>query len=147
MSHIIKRRLQAASSTVAGIVELATDTEAKAATDATRALTPDNLEAVLFGDGATYTITSGAIAITKFGLVEVDTEGGAATDSLSTINGGRTGAVITVRSVDSGRDTTLSDGTGNLFLAGDFTLSNTQDTITLRGVSTNWLEVSRSDNA
>lgn len=139
--------LSAASDSAAGIVELATDAEAIAATDATRALTPDNLEAVLFGDAATYTIATGSITITKYGIVQVDTEGGGATDTLNTINGGRTGAIIELRSANSSRDTTVADGTGNIFMAGNFTLTNTQDTLLLGGVGSNWLELSRSDNA
>jgi hypothetical protein len=38
------------------------------------------------------------------------------------------------------------DGTGNLRLAGDFTLTNVQDTIVLLRVGSDWFELCRSDN-
>lgn len=99
-----------------------------------------------FGPASTLVISSDAITITgSFHLV--DTEGSAATDNLATISGGSTGSLLVLRSVDSGRDVTLKDSTGNLYLAGDFTLSTFHDTITLIKVSSNWFELSRSDNA
>ena len=92
-------------------------------------------------------IASGVIAVTD-SVHLVDTEGNAATDDLDTINGGSDGYILILRSSVNSRDITLKDGTGNLYLAGDFTLSHTQDTITLRfdaGLS-GWIETSRSDN-
>jgi hypothetical protein len=99
--------------------------------------------------GATYarlTIASGAVTVTK-SINWIDTEGGAATDDLDTINGGAFGDIIIVKSASNVRDTTLKDGVGNLGLAGDFTLSNVQDFITLIKHGTNWYELSRADNA
>lgn len=46
---------QAATSSATGVVELATDAEAQAGTDATRCVTPDNLGAVVLGLGQAYT--------------------------------------------------------------------------------------------
>ena len=94
------------------------------------------------------TIASGVITATD-SVHRVDTEGFAATDDLDTINGGSDGYVLILRTAVNGRDVTLKDGTGNLYLAGDFTLSHTEDTITLRfdALLNGWVEVSRSDNA
>lgn len=46
---------QAATTSATGVVELATDAEAQAGTDATRCVTPDNLGAVVLGIGQTWT--------------------------------------------------------------------------------------------
>lgn len=45
---------QAASTTATGVVELATDGETDTGTDTTRAVTPSNLQATMFGRGQTY---------------------------------------------------------------------------------------------
>ena len=96
----------------------------------------------------TLTIASGVITLraSLSKAIAVDTEGGAATDDLDTINGGTTGMEIMITSANSGRDVTLKDGTGNLRLAGDFTLTSTEDIIGLYYNGTNWLEKFRSDN-
>lgn len=99
------------------------------------------------GDETTYTIDSGTITVTHFGMVLVDTEAGGAADDLITINGGIYGKIIVVRSTNSGRDVTLKDGADNLNLAGDFTLTNTNDTITLISDGSEWFEMARSDNS
>jgi len=95
------------------------------------------------GDGSTLTIASDAITITT-GYHLVDTESGAATDNLATINGGETGQILVLRSVNSGRDVTVKDSTGNIRLAGDFTLSTTDYTLTLIYDGGNWYELSRT---
>lgn len=51
---------QAASDTATGVVELATDAEAQAGTDAARAVTPDNLGATVIGIGQTWTNVAGS---------------------------------------------------------------------------------------
>lgn len=100
---------------------------------------PDNLRLPV--------IASGVITIGQFdNLIRVDTEGGAATDDLDTINGGVLGQRITVYSVSATRDPTLKDGTGNLRLAGDFVLATTNEVITLISDGTVWREVGRSTN-
>jgi len=90
--------------------------------------------------------TDGVITVTQ-GYHLVDTFDDAASDDLVTINGGVTGMILVLRSVNSGRDTTLKDGVANLSLAGDFLLSNVADTITLIYTGSVWQEISRSDNA
>jgi hypothetical protein len=93
------------------------------------------------------TVASGVITATD-SVHRVDTEAAAASDDLDTINGGSDGYVLILRTSVNSRDVTLKDGTGNLYLAGDFTLSHTQDTIMLRfdALINGWVEVSRSDN-
>lgn len=54
---------QAATDTATGVVELATDAEAQAGTDATRAVTPDNLGAVVLGLGQTWQNLTGSRAL------------------------------------------------------------------------------------
>lgn len=76
----------------------------------------------------------------------IDTQGDAATDDLDTINGGTEGDILILSSANAGRDPTLKDGTGNLILAGDFTLTAITDTITLVRYAATWVELSRSDN-
>jgi len=77
----------------------------------------------------------------------VDTEGGIGpSDDVDTINGGREGQVVMFCAASNTRDIVFKDGTGNLRLAGDFTLTHSDDTITLRKRGAVWFEVSRSDN-
>ncbi len=98
--------------------------------------------------GSELTIAAGVIAITT-GFHTVDTQADDGTDELDTINGGMTGQLLVLKSADDARDPTVTDGTGNIVLAGGagFTLSDTDDTITLIYDGTSWVEVSRSDNS
>lgn len=100
-------------------------------------------------DATTVTIASGAVEITQ-AYHRVDTEAGASTDDLDTINGGLIGQLLILRSDNTARDVTVKDGTGNLNIAGDFTLTNNRDVIVLlcinTGTSNDWIEISRSDN-
>jgi parallel beta-helix repeat protein len=80
-------------------------------------------------------------------LLQVDTEGGAATDNLATISySGREGDRVGIRIANSARDVVVKDGTGNLQIAGDCTLGTTNDSITLEWRGSSWVEVSRSIN-
>ncbi len=90
---------------------------------------------------------SGIITVTK-GYHRVDTFADAATDDLVTINGGVDGEMLILRAENDARSVVVKDGTGNLALAGDFTLDNVEDTISLIYDSTlsKWLETGRSDN-
>lgn len=98
------------------------------------------------GGANEVTISSGAITATA-GFLTVDTESDASTDDLDTINGGRLGAQLVIRSANSARDVVVKDGTGNLALGGgDFTLSDVQDKIMLIYDGSDWCEVSRSNN-
>jgi hypothetical protein len=94
----------------------------------------------------TLTISAGgAITLTQRNHV-VDTFGAAATDDLDTINGGVTGRTIVLRAANTNRTVVLRDGVGNLKLESNFSLDNTEDTITLYHDGTNWLEKARRDN-
>lgn len=93
------------------------------------------------------TIVGGTVTVNNRSYYGIDTPGGtAATGTLTTINGGTTGQLLVLRTVANTRDVLLQDGTGNLQLAGDFTLTNIQDRITLHYDGANWCEISRSDN-
>lgn len=97
------------------------------------------------GTNTAITIATGVVTVTT-SFHAIDTEAAAATDDLDTINGGQTGQVLYIHAANSARDVVAKDGTGNLKLAGDFTMNNTEDTLTLIFDGTNWLEISRSDN-
>lgn len=103
---------------------------------------------------STQTIATGAIT-PDASMQFVDTEGGAATDDLDTITvgashplSGRPGSILVLRAANSARTVVVKDGTGNIQLAGDCTLDNTQDTLTLMwtGAGQGWLELARSNN-
>ena len=94
------------------------------------------------------TIAGGVLTIrSSDSNIRVDVQSGT-TDDLDTISGGIEGQVLILSSAATARDTTLKDGTDNLILAGDFTLSSSSDSITLsRYITDVWIELSRSDNA
>jgi len=98
-------------------------------------------------DPTVLTIASGAITVTQ-AYHEVDTEGSASTDDLDTINDTNLddNTILILRATSSSRTVVLKDGTGNLRLAGDFSLDHSRDTITLIGTGGVWYELSRSDN-
>lgn len=96
------------------------------------------------------TIATGAITVTSSNPVvflTIGTEGGAGTDDLDTITPAYDGQIFICRSATSSEDPTFKDGTGNLSLAGDFTLTNAADRIVLLATSGTLFELSRSDNA
>jgi hypothetical protein len=96
------------------------------------------------------TIATGAITVVG-SRHTVDTEADAATDDLDTINGGIDGMRLWLRAVSSSRTVVCKDGTGNLALAGDFSLTSATDYIELVYESSigggTWVEQTRSDNA
>ena len=102
---------------------------------------------VIFGEGSTLTIASGAITPTH-AFHQVATESNASTDDLVTINGAYTGKMLILKALVTGKTIVLKDTGGNLRLAGgDFSMDNGNDLITLMGVGSIWYEISRSDNA
>lgn len=76
----------------------------------------------------------------------IDTQDDDATDDLDTINGDTAGDILVIYPANSARTVVVKDGTGNLFLAGDFTMDNAEDAMVLFSDGTNWRELSRSDN-
>lgn len=97
-------------------------------------------------NGEELTIDAGVVSVvSNFHLV--DTEGDAASDDLDTVNGGFIGMTLILKAANDARTVVVKDGTGNLKTNGDFSLTHTDDTIALIYDGTNWLEISRSDNA
>lgn len=94
------------------------------------------------------TISAGVITVTQT-HTKIETEGAAATDDLDTINGGTDGDIIILRATNAAHTVVVKDGTGNIFTAGDFSLTAQSDTIMLlcAGAGGNWFELSRSDNS
>lgn len=94
------------------------------------------------------TIVSGAISV-NLESHQIDTEGAAATDDLVTINGGIHDQIVRFRSVNSARDTTFKNGTGNIVCGVDRVLSNVADEIALRydGIAAKWNMIYFADNA
>lgn len=98
------------------------------------------------------TIASGAVTISD-SYHTVDTEAAAATDDLNTVTlpayaVPHIGHILVLRAANSSRTVVCKDGTGNMKLAGDMTLDNTEDTLTLlwSGNVNGWLEIARSSN-
>jgi len=97
---------------------------------------------------AANTINAGVVALGNYNYLEIDTAGAASTDDLDTITGGIfDGQIIIVKAADSARTVVCKDGTGNLRLAGDFSLDHADDRIQLMYDGTNFVELSRSSNA
>jgi hypothetical protein len=98
-------------------------------------------------EGSSLAISGGVIAVTN-SWHRVDTEAAAASDDLDTINGFTNGMHLFLRAVSSANTVVLKDETGNLALAGDFSMDSGDDIIQLiyDGTSGKWKEVSRSDN-
>ena len=100
-----------------------------------------------YGPAIPVTIASGVISVSGPGLYEIDTQGGAASDALDTINGGSEGDVIVLKSANDAHNVVVTDGTSgsdNLDLLG---LSITLDTANQRVVlqkdaAGNWVEMS-----
>ncbi|RLD17476.1 MAG: hypothetical protein DRI69_12190 [Bacteroidetes bacterium] len=91
------------------------------------------------------TIATGAITVAN-SYHTVDTEADAATDDLTTINGGTEGQILIIRSNNSARTVVVKDATGNIQLSGDMSLDNIEDTLTMIYDGSNWLETGRSNN-
>lgn len=97
------------------------------------------------GAGDAQTISGGVItAVSSFTIV--DTEAAGSTDDLDTINGGTAGDELVITATSSARTIVAKDGTGNLKLAGDFSMDNDEDTLKLLFDGSDWLEMSRSNN-
>lgn len=97
-------------------------------------------------DATELTISDGVITVTQ-SYHDVDTQSGAGSDELDTINGGEIGSLLVLRAENSARTVVVKDGTGNLDLAGDFSMDDTHDMLFLMRISESWVEISRSNNA
>lgn len=115
------------------------------------AMNVDNLMGLLrLPVSTTLTIAAGVVTATQ-SFHTIDTEGGAGTDDLDTINissymGGGRPTLLTLRAASSARDIVVKDGTGNLRLTADFTMTHSDDWIELVYENSVWKEVGRSDN-
>ena len=99
------------------------------------------------GDNSELTIASGAVTATS-AFHSIDTEADASSDDLDTINAGTLpdGTILVIQAISSSRTIVAKDDTGNLRLAGDFSLEHGRDTLTLILDGSAWYELSRSDN-
>jgi hypothetical protein len=95
-----------------------------------------------------YTIASGVITAAERDFT-IDTEGAAASDDLDTINGATPNAIITLRATSAARTVVVKDGTGNLQLAGDFSMDHSNDLLVLKvnPQGTTLRELARADNS
>lgn len=148
-----------ASTAVAGKVEIATDAEIRSETStggtgailaipasATSVLKDDR---IVLKDATELTISSGAITVTQ-PYHNVDTESDAASDDLDTINAAvGTGEIIVLVANNTGRTVVVKHNTGNIKLADatDFSLDDTEKSITLLKQSGNWIEIARGRGA
>jgi len=98
-----------------------------------------------FDEGPELTISGGVITATQ-NYHQVDTEADAGTDDLDTINGGTVGQILIIRPQNDSRTIVAKDSTGNLKLAGNFSMEELEDTLTLIYTGSNWLELARSNN-
>lgn len=134
---------QAATTSATGVVELATDTEAQAGTDATRCVTPDNLGAVVLGLGQTYQNVTASRAIG--GGPYTNSTGRTITVSIAcTINSGDAYLTISINGSTAGFSTqTYASGKGvvlNGFLVpGGSTYQVTTSAGTASGLT--WVEL------
>jgi len=73
-----------------------------------------NLLTLHLRNATPLTISNGAITVTQT-YHSVDTEGGAPTDDLDTINGGNVGDILILRGVSGARKVTVRHGVGNIY--------------------------------
>lgn len=92
-----------------------------------------------FDDATTLAVSSGVITITQ-SYHYVDTEGGAASDDLDTINGGTAGDILYLRAADSSRTVVIKHGAGNIVTpnGNDYNLDNTDKVVVLIFDGTSW---------
>lgn len=98
-----------------------------------------------FGSATLATISGGVFTATG-SWMNVATEGAASSDEVDTINGGEDGDVLFLKASNAGDTVILKDGTGNLRLAADFSLTHTDDTFALIKQSNIWRQFGGSDN-
>lgn len=98
-----------------------------------------------FDASTELTIATGAVVVTQ-SYHSIDTESDAAADDLDTLtaSGVTAGHVVIFKAENVARVVTFKNGTGNLLLASDYSLSAANRTIVLLYDGTNWKEVCRS---
>jgi len=101
---------------------------------------------VRYRRNAVNTISSTGVLTYNYTYMKVDTFNGEPSDQITDITGGVIGDMLILQSDSSSRDITVVDG-GNIKSAGNFILSNVADKIVLiKATSTEWHEISRSNN-
>ena len=101
--------------------------------------------------GTVVTIADDMITLTQAttSYIRLGTEGGAASDNLMRINGGRIGSVLVVRVSLQSQPVTVKHGTGNIWLTGkvDFTLNSNKDILVLFNTDgSTWVQIGGGDN-
>ena len=113
------------------------------------AVTPTGLRAGgSLGTSTELTISAGSVTATRR-YHTIDTEAGAGTDDLVTINyTGFAGDILLIAAANSARTVVVKHGTGNIRLnaGADFNLDNTLDTLILFYDGINWVEIARSSD-
>lgn len=108
---------EAASATVAGVAELATDAEAKVGTDTARAVTPANLAAALLNlKVLSFTGRNGAGACTATGAAVGDQVVGIAGLEAASIGGADASFEATVTVINQIQQSSASDLSANHYL-------------------------------
>jgi hypothetical protein len=94
------------------------------------------------------TIDTGAITVTQT-LHQVDTEGDAASDDLSTISGGVSGQRLIIFAANGARSVVLKHGVDNIKCPGaaDITLAEDTDVVELIKYGTAWVVISKATEA
>jgi hypothetical protein len=95
-----------------------------------------------FGAPQNLTISGGAITIDQ-SYINVDTEGGASSDDLDTINGGFAGNVIVLKAANDAHTVVVKHGTGNILLSGgvDVALDTNVNKLMLLYDGSSWIEL------
>lgn len=83
-----------------------------------------------WGAPIAVTISSGAISVVGPGIYLVSTEGAAASDDLTTINGGSPGDEIILRAADGTKTVVVKHGAG-IKIGADFSLDSAEDQVRL----------------
>jgi len=98
------------------------------------------------GDTNESLTLSGGVVTATMTTISIDTEASASSDDCDTINGNSMGRIIIVKASSSARTVVMKDGTGNLRLAGDFSMDHNEDRIVLISKASDWVELCRSNN-
>lgn len=101
---------------------------------------------ISLGTPAQLTISAGVVTRTQ-SYHTIETQGGAGTDDLDTINGGLTGDILIIEAANSTHDVVVKDMTGNIQMNGDFTMDHYADKLMLIRQGSYWFEIARSTNA
>lgn len=103
---------------------------------------------LLTGFSGVLTIDTGSITPTGH-LHLVETESGAASDDLDTIDGTDVppAARLVLAAADDGHTVVVKNGTGNIYCGADFSLASSKDTIELMWTGAEWVKMSASTNA